>query len=288
MIHIIHNETEAVVRREAAALMAEMFDSNRLKPELMPQVYKTMSAATISDFHWEVKVKALKFYKKLICKQFTDQGMIDGTFPNVTFSKEKRKIISLTESEVLARINKILTFLSDVNCLTVLIACLYDNYDISVVDTAVEIIERVELLFEKYNIMNFNNKPIYIDDDLSGPQLNGHANNLKNGETFSDTKINDAIDSIVNMDDINLLASVYRLQMNVDDSNKMVVDTPIVEDVKKITPEEFVSLLSKKRAQAVADERHRWLKHNSNNLESLLDDILQKYEECDINNLDCY
>jgi len=72
----------------------------------------------VSDLHWEVKVNALQFWEKVIERQMSDQGMIDGVFPSVTFSKN-RKIVLLTENEIRLRLNKVLEELAQIRCLQV-------------------------------------------------------------------------------------------------------------------------------------------------------------------------
>lgn len=78
-----------------------------------------MAAAAVSDLHWEVKVYALEFWSQFIKSQFTDQGMLDGSFPTVTFSKEHKKIVSLNDEEIRKRILKALDELAKQNCLGV-------------------------------------------------------------------------------------------------------------------------------------------------------------------------
>jgi hypothetical protein len=78
-----------------------------------------MAYAAVSDLHWEVKVNALEFWEKVIEQHLSDQGMIDGVFPSVTFSKENRKIVSLTENEIKLRLNKVLGELARIRCLQV-------------------------------------------------------------------------------------------------------------------------------------------------------------------------
>jgi hypothetical protein len=78
-----------------------------------------MAFAAVSDLHWEVKVNALQFWEKVIQRQMSDQGMIDGVFPSVTFSKENRKIVLLTEDEIKLRLNKVLGELARNRCLQV-------------------------------------------------------------------------------------------------------------------------------------------------------------------------
>jgi hypothetical protein len=78
-----------------------------------------MAFAAMSDLHWEVKINALQFWEKVIERQMSDQGMIDGVFPSVTFSKENRKIVTLTENEIKLRLNKVLGELGRTRCLQV-------------------------------------------------------------------------------------------------------------------------------------------------------------------------
>lgn len=66
-----------------------------------------MSHAATVDLHWEVKVKVLDFWHKVLERHLMDQGVIDGTFPKITFSKEHRKIITLTETEIRKRLVKV-------------------------------------------------------------------------------------------------------------------------------------------------------------------------------------
>lgn len=78
-----------------------------------------MTAAAVLDLHWEVKINALEFWRHFIKAHLTDQGMLDGHFPNVTFSKEHRKIVSLDTNEIKQRLNKALDELSKQRCLGV-------------------------------------------------------------------------------------------------------------------------------------------------------------------------
>lgn len=79
----------------------------------------TMANVVLSDLHWEVKVNALNFWELIIEHQMNDQGMIDGVFPQVTFSKEHRKIINLTPATIQERLRKVLVGLSQNGCLHV-------------------------------------------------------------------------------------------------------------------------------------------------------------------------
>lgn len=56
-------------------------------------LYRNMSSAALSDLDWEVKLQALEFWQVIIDEELTQQGMLNGSFPEYTFSKEKQKIV---------------------------------------------------------------------------------------------------------------------------------------------------------------------------------------------------
>lgn len=78
-----------------------------------------MAKTAVLDLHWEVKINALKYWNHVITSHLSDQGVLDGHFPKVTFSKENRKIVSLNETEIKRRLNKALDELAKQNCLSV-------------------------------------------------------------------------------------------------------------------------------------------------------------------------
>lgn len=82
---------------------------------------QAMTVAAVLDLDWEVKRNALEFWRHFIKSHLTDQGMLDGHFPNMTFSKEHRKIVSLDETEIKQRLSKALDELSRQRCLGVIL-----------------------------------------------------------------------------------------------------------------------------------------------------------------------
>lgn len=90
-------ESEGVVRKEAVACIAAVYTHQQIPSPCLDTIFSVMAHCAVNDFYWEVKVNALSFWSTVICRQLSHQGMIDGTFPTVTFSKEHRKIITLTD-----------------------------------------------------------------------------------------------------------------------------------------------------------------------------------------------
>lgn len=87
------------------------------RKDIIDSMTRAMSTTAVFDLHWEVKISALEYWRHFIKSHLSDQGVLDGHFPNVTFSKEHRKIVSLNEFEIKRRLNKALDELARQNCL---------------------------------------------------------------------------------------------------------------------------------------------------------------------------
>lgn len=120
----------------------------------MPQIYQIMITAATVDLHWEVKIKALEFWDKVIWEHLKDQGMIDGSFPEVTFSKECKKIIVLNENEIKKRLTNFLNELNKIGCLEVLTKAIQDDSDFEVIEKSVEVIKNIVILLKKYKMVS--------------------------------------------------------------------------------------------------------------------------------------
>lgn len=274
-MRILQNESEALVRCETAKLICELFEHQLIPEERMFSVNTSMASAATHDLHWEVKVNALDFWQKVICNELSNQGMIDGAFPTVTFSKQHRKIVTLNEKEIQNRLNKVLLSLSDNGCLGVLLSTMQDKCDLPVAKKAVEITKKLSEHLKKYNMLNGDT----CMDVFQGPVDTYKTSNITI-ETNDTELSNSVIDSIVNCSDMNLLASVFQNQMQ---TNQMNGD---VKDLKIVKPDYFKSFIVQD-LDSLITERCSWLA-SVDDLNSLLDDILQSYEDNDINNLDCY
>lgn len=87
--------------------MSVIYEFQELSDYYLSKLYDIMSHAVLTDLYWEVKVKALEFWHKVLDRHLMYQGVIDGIFPQITFSKEDKKIITLTESEIRRRLVKV-------------------------------------------------------------------------------------------------------------------------------------------------------------------------------------
>lgn len=153
-LQILSSEFEGIVRLEAATLVHGLYLQEKF--EELSQVYETMSAAATIDLHWKVKKKALEFWDEVIWESLKNQGVIDGKFPEVTFSKENRKIVMLNGNEIKKRLQRVLLELNINGCLDVLSKAVQEDCDIEVVEKAVEVTKKFVTLLNKYQFTPIN------------------------------------------------------------------------------------------------------------------------------------
>lgn len=56
MIQILHNETEGIVRVEAATFICIAYEQQKYPIDSLDKIHETMIHASTTDLHWEVKV----------------------------------------------------------------------------------------------------------------------------------------------------------------------------------------------------------------------------------------
>lgn len=312
---MLGGESEGVVRREAVACIAAIYRYQQIPPACLDMIFSVMAHCAVNDFYWEVKVNALNFWRSVICRQFTHQGMIDGTFPAVTFSKEHKKIITLTDKEIQLRLRKVLNELSLRGCLGILVACLQDT-DLEVIKKATISVEKLLQYLNKYNFIeeytksknggsNSGPKKPVLDSNYSeflnnlagdnNPVVRNNADFRKtteitieksseNGECCPDDMV---IDSIVKSDDISLLSTTYSANMNVKCDNVEMgqIDENLFKKFATVSADEFLTFITKTNLQELIEQKSEWLQH-SETFSTLLDDVLLSFgHEMD---LDCY
>ncbi|KAK0095161.1 hypothetical protein PV326_009078 [Microctonus aethiopoides] len=290
IIKLFNEESEAIVRRETVNLIKELYVHRKWPKSIIDTMCNAMTQAAIMDLHWEVKVYALEYWRYLIQSHFTDQGMLDGEFPSMTFSKEHRKIVTLNESEIKRRLNKALDEMAKQNCLGVLLATLDDESDFEVSKSAANIINNLKKFLLKYKLdepmpeQNIAPKDsaiidtsyVKLESEPSEPEVNLSMNE-KSG----------IIDDIVDTDDTNLLASIYQNTMKVNDDNTNKKSESLIR-VSNIKRQEFLNRILNTDIDKYIEERRRWLSNYTISFDSVLDDILTTHNQTGINSMDCY
>jgi hypothetical protein len=287
MRDILFNETEGIVRVEAATFMCVAYENQQFPKDALEGVYETMIYSSTTDLHWEVKVRALGFWDQVIKNHLQNQGMIDGSFPNVTFSKEHRKIVTLTDSEIRKRLLKVLGQLSSIGCLGVLMSAIKDDCDMEVSKTAVKITQRLVELFKNYNVRSDCSTPTSPLPTENGMSATASVSSgISADDTMVDSPVSshpdlneEIIEQIVNSKDVCLLKNVYA------PSDYGSVNNYDIQVRKIVTPNEFLQFTQQDLNSIIADKKN-WL-NGIEDLGSLLDDMLKTYDD-DVNKMDCY
>ncbi|XP_072931686.1 uncharacterized protein [Epargyreus clarus] len=294
LLHTLSTNQEGIVRKEACTVLCEIYQNTKLSSNFKRTLYEHMVTAALNDFHWEVQLTSLKFWRIIIQSLLNDQGMLDGTFPPVTFSRETRKIVTLNEKEIQRRLTRILDELSAIGCLTVLVKLLHDETELDIMECALSISYELLEILNTYkvpeNLKQIEGEPATVDEllcQIKLPHLN--SENVDQASSSNSTLVADnVIEGILNADDMNLLAQIYERRMNLQNEEQEMPTINQTRLLKFASPYLFVSFLKSKDFEAVIEQKKNW-KDGIKSFTSLLDDVLGLYEvKNDINSLDCY
>lgn len=157
MLQLIGNEKEEEIRCEAVSCVTTIYLDQQISRDCLDYTFSVLAHAAVKDSSYKVRVNALKYWRIVMCRQFRHQGMVDGRFPTVTFSKERKKIITITQKEIITRIKIVANESSLRGCLGVLLACLKDENN-EVFQSALAIVDKISGYVEKYNFTEERNK----------------------------------------------------------------------------------------------------------------------------------
>lgn len=251
-----------------------------------------MVSSALADFHWEVQLSALKFWRIVIHSLLSEQGMLDGTFPPVTFSRETRKIVTLNETEIQKRLIRTLYELSSIGCLTVLVKLLHEDTELDIMETALNISLELLNILNRYKVPSVlkpaNNDIHSVEELLSNivEDENNQTEDITEPETSA--KSDTVIEGILNSDDINLLANIYERHMNLHGDKTISTSKPKIKLLKRASPYFFINHMKCADLKTVVEQKKTW-KIGIRSVSSLLDDVLGVYEDNDeINTMDCY
>lgn len=295
LLNIVRNNEEGIVRKEACNVLCDMYQNDKLTSAFKQTLYGHMVSTALTDFHWEVQVSALRFWKIVYQSFLTDQGMLDGQFPPVTFSRESRKIVTLNEPEIQRRLLKILDDLAAIGCLTVFVKLVHDDTEVIIMDAALSTSQELYDILDKYKvpscvtarpedpttidikevpeILHIKEEPVNLDDSVEMSDVHASEN---------------VIEDILNVDDVKLLASIYERHMSLQGQKTEPPLKPKVELRKLVTPYIFVNHFKNTDFKAIIEEKRKW-NDGIRSMSSLLDDVLGIYEiDNEVNSLDCY
>lgn len=306
------NESEGVVRREAVSCITAIYNYRVIPPNCLDTIFSVLAHCVVNDFYWEVRVNALKFWELVIQRQFEHQGMINGTFPAVTFSKEHKKIITLNDKEIQIRLRKVLNELSVRGCLGILLSSLQDT-ELEVINQVVVIIEKMLTNLNKYDFIEAYKrvkvigtassiKPV-IDSNYSEFQCVDSPMNVEVRNTADVRRVTEVcvsrengeisacadsiIEQILQCDDITLLANTYKENLKTPCTSPNIgqIEENLYKKFAAVSADDFLNYITSNDLQQLIQNKSEWLQH-SETFPSLLDDVLRSFgQNVD---LDCY
>lgn len=301
LLGTLQTECEAIVRKEAVQLLSAIHENKKFAAADLKSIYRTMAHVAVNDLFWEVKVSALEFWHSVIKGQLTYQGVIDGIFPSVTFSKEKKKIVTLTEKEITSRLTLMLDDLSASGCLSVLLACMRDEDDLLVVKASVRVIKFLTEFLDKYTYWQQMQESSHYRKLTSGADAEQvRAANVKNSTVAAavDLKMDDddvetelarsdeIIQTIVSAQDINLLSVAYETQMSVD-AEADVDNHDFTKPSAIVSAYQFLREVKSIQLDDLVKSRTDWIAH-TDSFASLLNDMMYSLQVIPANEADCY
>lgn len=139
-------EPDGILRGEAVALITAIYENQTLPSTFHEKLYDGMTYAVLEDDFLSVKTNGLLFWKKVIDQYLKNEGMIDGEFPEATFSKELKKIITFDQLQIRKCLYKVLCKLSEIGCLTVFLYALNCETNEHLVKVALDLLKPFLLL----------------------------------------------------------------------------------------------------------------------------------------------
>ncbi|CAO1423835.1 unnamed protein product [Diamesa serratosioi] len=291
-LQLIGNEKEDAIRYEAVGCLTTIYLDQHISKDYLDYTFSVLAHGAVKDSCTNVRVKALLFWRVVICRQFRHQGMVDGTFPAVTFSKEHKKIITLTQKEIFSRIKRVSNELALRGCLGVLIACVKDeNYE--VLQTALPTIEKILGYIDKYNYMEQHRKfeadenvpkTPFIDSNFSefrAPMVQKSI--MRNNADFCRTvnvlqssengEINKTNDQAIE-DMINLHLEDFGISCNLIGK----IDKYFYKQFAQVSEEDFLDFLTGNELRKLLEDRAT-KSLNIGSFKSLLEDILESFQQ---------
>lgn len=298
---MLYRENEDIVRSEAILTLSKIYDHRKIPSKYKNTLFSTLNYCVVGDHHWEVKVNALYFWKMEFQRQLKNQGMIDGVFPSVTFSKEHKKIVTLTEREIKLRLAKVLAEVQQYGYYGVVLRCLRDEYAIEVLKL---IVMGIKMMNKKLNECDF--EIILSDIETLSPSMNNdHPNFSHSSPTepivvdaddddvatpdINQSQADVVIESILDSQDMQLLEKTFesQMQINEDDTQKRHIDEFYYKQFA-VPVRQWREEVAKFDLEKLVVQQEEWF-DCKDNLVCLLDDILNAIKRDSDNVIsDCY
>ncbi|KAJ0177424.1 hypothetical protein K1T71_007433 [Dendrolimus kikuchii] len=285
LVYIVRNNPEGMVRREAVNVLTQVYTNQKVPENFCKSMYAIMSSAALDDLYWEVQLAALNFWKHTIQSHLVYRGMVNGRFPSVTFSKEKRKIIVLNEKEIERQLIGIMNNLSTIGCLTVLKECMKEDYNIEVMEQAYSMAKDLLKILEYYKFEKVpNDTPVEVvhNEIVAKEKVNIEEFPMDLSLSYTLDMQEKVIGSILDTQQSDLIIHMHDSYVEME-SNRMDEDVQIVPTNRdtNLHPNVFLEFFKRTDYVAVIQAKKTWNKE-AYTLDSLLDEVMGLEENYDI------
>lgn len=300
---MVQQHPEGIVRKEAVTVLSEISTHQKINEEFKNLMHNIMYNAALNDLYWEVQLAALSFWKKTIDTHFSYRGMIDGKFPSMTFSKEKRKIITLNREEIHKQLISILNSLALNGCLSVLTKCMNEDYNIKVMEQSYNIAKDLLEILRKYSFNVMPETAVFFPTTSNNfipknePNCNNIEMNIKSESFGNRSFINEyvpmdlsftnysiakerIIEEIMCTNHTELINQMYNnhVEIKYEGTEEEVLRNIKTYDV--IHPNEFIDKFTKNDFTSIIQEKKNW-NSGEKDLNYILDEVISICEISD-------
>ncbi|KAH8383028.1 hypothetical protein KR009_006308 [Drosophila setifemur] len=299
LLYVMYRESDDMVRSEALITMRKIFEHRKIPNKYKNTLFSTLNYCVVGDHHSTVKRNALEFWRREFYRQFTNQGMIDGAFPTVTFSKEHKKIVTLTEKEIQTSIAKVFADVQQYGYFGIILKCLREENSMDVLELLIKGTTIMVEKFERYKGILDEiemRSPLETDQPTFNfpPQEQSPTTpQAEQGSPMDPSQADEIIEAILNAPDAQLLEKAFEAQMQINEEEEET--TTKKRHIDEFYYKQFVVPLRQFFTELKAIDMDKLLKQHrewsecKENFPSLLDDILCAIKRDDENMIsDCY
>lgn len=173
----------------------------------------------------------------------------------------------------------------------VLLVTLEDDSDLEVCKKSAAIINKLKTFLLKYKL----NEPLpalplpkdsaTLDTSYVKYDESDSVANTNSEQAFSNSS--NVIDEIIDANDANLLASLYKNTMKMGDEVRNSKEKKF-QYISCVNRQAFLQRIFNSDIDSYIEEKNRWITTYTTSFESVLDDILTMYKRGEVNTMDCY
>lgn len=261
LLHILFNDQDYLVRTEVVILITYLYGQDLHDNVNFINVYKAIQNSLRSEKNRQVKIAIMDFLLKVINVVLKKQGMIDGSFPEATFSKELKRIITFNKTKIRSCLSNALSELSINGCLAAFVHVLKNETDSKVFEAAEKNLLDLINLLNKYDVQSYDLKE--EEEYLNSPSCSSPSllSGIPSPAIFS-----------VESEDLDSLSVEELLDLNCPDlMSQQEIDD--MDEMEKVSPNGFFKFV--KLEMDHCKTRFKTKTKSEVSIDGLLDSILK-------------